>query len=101
MKNNILAISFSAITTLSFGGNQLTGELFMKKFPAVSFMEIIQQEEALVDDIPFNTLDIYHQVMSEKHNEMVSKIIQLSKEEALVDDIPFDTRKIFEQSRMN
>lgn len=101
MKNNILALSFSAISTLSFGGNHLSGELFMKKFQPMSFKEIIQQEEAIIDDIPFDTREIYQQVLNEKHLEMIEEIRQLGKQEAFIDDIPFDTRKIFEQSQLN
>jgi hypothetical protein len=51
------------------------------------------EEEAYVDDIPFNTELIAYQSMV---NNMISTDI-----ESYVDDIPFNTRKIFYESLAN
>jgi len=51
------------------------------------------EEEAYIDDIPFDTKAIFDKI--QKSKESCYKDILSLEEEDYIDDIPFDTKKIF------
>lgn len=82
MKKIYLTIIFSATLGISlFAGNTITSTKLA--------------EESLINDIPFNTAEIYK-------SEMLNKKVNNLKlnDEHLVDDIPFNTEKIFTVSQI-
>ncbi|PKP53296.1 MAG: hypothetical protein CVT92_04610 [Bacteroidetes bacterium HGW-Bacteroidetes-1] len=50
---------------------------------------IKMKEEAYIDDIPFNTIEIFRSIIAHDTNYIFT-----SEEESYIDDIPFDTEKI-------
>lgn len=95
MKTKIITL----VSVLFLSINLANASNPVKKYSVQSFLlqveSLFKAQEAEVDDIPFNTKEVYIETVNPSHyNEAIKLIENLRTQEADVDDIPFDTAAI-------
>ena len=81
-------LQFTAITTLIVA---------MSFNLTASNMKLVPEEEAYINDIPFNTQEV---VANYLYNKALNETFAF-EEEAYIDDIPFDTHAVVEANVLN